>query len=49
MVDTCYAFGVRVVSVKTGQSGEWSLRFERILSQGMLICTVKLACGSPAI
>ena len=32
--DTCYVFGVRVYSLRTGQPGNWSIIFNSTLQQG---------------
>ena len=34
-VDTCYVFGVRVYSTRTGQPGEWTVRVNSTLPEGM--------------
>ena len=32
--DTCYVFGVRVYSLRTGQTGNWNILFNNTLQQG---------------
>ena len=34
LIDTCYVFGVRVYSLRTGQPGNWNITFNSTLQQG---------------
>ena len=34
LIDTCYVFGVRVYSLRTGQAGNWNIIFNSTLQQG---------------
>ena len=34
LIDTCYVFGVRVYSLRTSKSGNWSIVFYSTLKQG---------------
>ena len=36
--NTCYVFGVRVYSTRTGQPGEWTVSVNSTLAEGILLC-----------
>ena len=46
---TCYVFGIRMYSTRTGQPGEWTASVRSTIAKGTLLLYRVFSCGSELI